>query len=110
MNKKLLQAIRKGNTHYFYTSWTWRKKRKQILIRDNNECQICKQNGKVTVGTKDDPLIVHHIKELKQYPELALVDENLLSVCNNCHESICHPDRLEEYKKTKTVIDIPERW
>ena len=110
MNKKLLQAIRKGNTHYFYTSWTWRKKRKQILIRDNNECQICKQNGKVTVGTKDDPLIVHHIKELKQYPELALVDENLLSVCNNCHESICHPDRLEEYKNTKTVIDIPERW
>lgn len=112
MNKKLLQAIRKGNTHYFYTSWAWRKKRKQILERDNNECQICKQNGKVTVGTKDDPLVVHHIKELKEHPELALTDKNLLSVCNNCHENVCHPDRLGEYKekKNKIGIEIPERW
>lgn len=110
MNKKLLQETKKGNTHYFYTSWTWRKKRKEILIRDNNECQLCKQDGKVTVGTKEEPLIVHHIKELKQHPELALANENLISVCNNCHENVCHPDRLGEYKKIKTVVDIPERW
>lgn len=109
MDKKLLQAIKKGNVHYFYTSWTWRNKRKAILARDNNECQICKQNGKVTVGTEDNPLIVHHIKELKVHPELALVDSNLLTVCNNCHENVCHPDRLGEYKKKKTFVN-QERW
>lgn len=109
MYKKLLQAIREGNTHYFYTSRTWRRKRKEILERDNNECQICKANGKVTVGTKEEPLIVHHIKELKDRPDLALTDGNLLTVCNDCHENVCHPKRLGEYQERKRFMN-EERW
>lgn len=104
MNKKLLQAIKKGNTHYFYTSWTWRKKRKEILIRDNFECQECKDKGKVSKAHT-----VHHIKELKDYPELGLDNDNLISVCNSCH-NIIH-ERFEGQKiKNKINIEIPERW
>lgn len=109
MTDKLQNEISKGNVSYFYTSRTWRNKRKEIIKRDNNECQICKQNGKVTVGTKEEPLIVHHIKELKKYPNLAMVDSNLTSVCNDCHESECHPDRLGEYKERKGFSNA-ERW
>jgi 5-methylcytosine-specific restriction endonuclease McrA len=29
--------------------------------------------------------MVHHIKPLSDYPDLALVLENLLSLCNSCH-------------------------
>lgn len=112
MNKKLLKAIRDGNVHYFYTSRTWRRKRQYILDSHNNECQICKAEGKVTVATEGSSLIVHHIKELKDRPDLALADNNLLTVCNHCHESVCHPDRLgnKDKEKEKKVIDIPERW
>lgn len=108
--KRLIEEIKKGNVSYFYTSRTWRRKRKEILDRDNDECQICKENGKVTAGTKEDPLIVHHIKELKDRPDLCLTDSNLLTVCDHCHETVCHPNRLGEYKEKKKVIDIPERW
>ncbi len=109
MDKKLIQAIREGNVHYFYTSRTWRKKRKDIIIRDNNECQICKREGRVTAGTKEEPLIVHHIKELKDRSDLALTDSNLLTVCNDCHETVCHPKRLGEYQERKRFIN-DERW
>lgn len=109
MNKKLLQAIREGNTHYFYTSWTWRVKRKEILERDNKECQLCKREGNITVGTKDKSLVVHHIKELKDRPDLALTDSNLLTVCRDCHENICHPNRLGEHQERKGFMN-EERW
>lgn len=109
MNKKLYNEILKGNTHYFYTSRAWRRKRTEIIDRDNNECQMCRCNGKVKVGTKEDPLIVHHKEELKCRPDLALTDENLLSVCRDCHENACHPDRFGEYKENKKFIN-EERW
>ena len=108
MNKKLYNEILKGNTHYFYTSRTWRRKRKLIIDRDKNECQICKREGRVTVGTKEEPLIVHHIKELKEHPELALMDINLLTVCDSCHEVVCHPNRLENIERVKVMNE--ERW
>ena len=104
MNKKLLQAIQSGREDIFYNSRTWRNKRKQILDRDNNECQICKKEGRVS---KADT--VHHIKELKDYPELGLDNDNLISVCNSCH-NIIH-ERFEGQKvKNKINIEIPERW
>ena len=100
MNKKLLQAIQSGREDIFYNSRTWRNKRKQILDRDNNECQICKKEGRVS---KADT--VHHIKELKDYPELGMTDENLISVCFSCH-NIIH----ERFEGQRSKIDIPERW
>ena len=100
MNKKLLQAIKSGREDIFYNSRTWRKKRKQILERDNRECQMCKKEGKVS---KADT--VHHIKKLKDYPELGMTDENLISVCFNCH-NILH----ERFGEQEPRINIPERW
>ena len=46
----------------------------KIKQRDNNECQECKRNGKVSIDTneysekakrKKIKLVVHHIKELE---------------------------------------------
>lgn len=109
MIKKLLQEIHKGNVSYFYTSKTWRRKRKEILARDNKECQLCKAEGRVTTADKDGYLIVHHIQELKDKPELCLTDSNLLTVCNDCHEIKCHPKRMGEYQEKKRFTN-EERW
>ena len=105
--KRLLAAIKTGREDTFYNSRTWRNKRAEVIEQFNNECQICKEEGKVTVGTKEEPLIAHHVKELKLHPELGLTDENLLAVCKFCHENKCHPDK---FQKITPKVDIPERW
>ena len=76
----------------FYKTYAWKKKRKEILDRDNRECQECKKHGKVSRAT-----VVHHVKEYKLFPSLALDDENLESLCRDCHEAK-HPDRLKNFE------------
>lgn len=107
MREDHIKQIKEGNSQTFYMSYVWRKKRLEILERDNHECQICKEEGRVTTETDKESLIVHHIKELKEFPELGLDNDNLISVCRYCHEVKCHPERL---KKQEPKINIPERW
>ncbi|MBY3623723.1 HNH endonuclease [Acinetobacter sp. CUI P1] len=64
----------------FYRSTAWETARVQALIRDNYLCQHCIKRKRLTPAD-----MVHHIKPLSDYPDLALVLENLLSLCNSCH-------------------------
>lgn len=84
----------------FYRSYAWRQKRVDIISRDNKECQWCKLEGKVTT----DNLIVHHIKELKDRPDLRMDNDNLITVCFDCHE--VHHGRIKEPSKW----DDDEMW
>lgn len=93
----------KDFTHAFYRSAIWLHKREEILVRDNQECQKCKRKGKYS---KAD--CVHHIKHLKDRPDLALVDSNLLSLCNCCHNEE-HPEKLHNNVVVMRVIS-EERW
>ena len=78
------------NTNDFYklSKYGWKKLRKDILKRDNYECQMCNGNWEDT--EKHKPLKyqvkkarqVHHIKSLKEYPELAKDPNNLISLCD----------------------------
>ena len=90
------------DTHEFYKSRVWRKKRRDILRRDNNECQMCKK-----AGTYSDAVVVHHIKHLKDYPGLALTDSNLISLCADCHNTV-HPEKQKRWKKKEPLNE--ERW
>ena len=104
---KMLNKIKKGNVKKFYKSGIWKNKRKQILRRDNYECQRCKRNGEFSLAE-----VVHHIKHLDEFPELALTDENLESLCAACHNKE-HPEKYEKFKENwvkKDKPDIPERW
>lgn len=74
--------------HMFnYNSEKWKRKRKSILARDSYKCQICKRYGKAREATE-----VHHIKHVDEYPELAYVDSNLVSLCRACHNKQ-HPEK-----------------
>lgn len=68
----------------FYNSAAWEKKRKEVLERSNYECEWCKAEGKVTTKERMT-LEVDHIKELSEYPELALEDSNLRVLCKYHH-------------------------
>ncbi len=70
-----------------HKSMRWKKKREQILRRDNYLCQDCKRYGKRVDATE-----VHHIKHVDEYPELAFQSSNLISLCAACHNKR-HPEK-----------------
>ncbi len=74
-------------TDEFYRSKRWKVKRKAILRRDGYMCVECRKYGR-----RVDATTVHHIKEIEHYPELALVDSNLVSLCEACHNKK-HPEK-----------------
>jgi 5-methylcytosine-specific restriction enzyme A len=88
----------------FYCSGKWKRVRAKAMIKCNNECQRCKRNGFTTVDTNEHngkrkkiQLVVHHIKELEQFPDLALDIDNLEVLCVKCHNEI--HDRVFVRKK-----------
>ena len=94
--QKVIELIK---TDKFYLCKDWKKKRKEVLRRDHYECQRCKRNHKVSKATT-----VHHIKQLKERPELALDDDNLESLCGDCH-NLEHPEKLKDFFKSKRWND-----
>lgn len=101
----------------FYNSKKWKTKRIEILARDKYECQDCiarlkaaKENNIELKG--NDRLIrraeeVHHIKELEERFDLRLDDDNLISLCVQCH-NIRH-GRYVSYVRKKPPIS-EEKW
>lgn len=81
--------------------------RAYILERDNYECQWCKRDGKVT-SQSDSVLEVDHIKELKDYPELALDESNLRTLCKDCHNK--RHERFNYREKKKNIKWNDEFW
>lgn len=97
---KLEGYIKEDTMIPFYKSKEWRKLRAIAKRRDHYECQLCKGAGSYAQGE-----MVHHIKEVKDYPELALTLNNLQTLCNSCHNRV--HDKLPNQKKKFTN---EERW
>ena len=68
-----------------YDTYRWRYKLRPMKLRNDPYCEsgvVCDADG---IGRKARATEVHHIKDTKQYPELAFVWENLMSICHECH-------------------------
>ncbi len=98
--RKITASSQRGWKAFYHTT-AWQKKRAQVLQRDHGACQRCREKGKYT---KADT--VHHIRHLRDVPELALTDDNLISLCSECHEAV-HPEKHKTTPKGYTNI---ERW
>lgn len=98
----------------FYDSRAWRRVRREVMAMDHNECQLCLAQHRHTPG-----VIVHHSCHLDRYPELGLTiwvedpttgqrRRNLITVCRDCHETVCHPERMAAAPPREPLT--PERW
>ena len=102
----------------FYNSGEWKKKRIEILKRDNYECQDCvkrlreARKKQIKLSGKDRLIRraeeVHHEKEVKEHPELKLDDRNLTSLCTICHNKR-HGRYVNGFVKKKERV-TEERW
>ena len=70
-----------------YNDPKWRRKSEHIKRRDGYMCRECRRFGK-----KRPAEIVHHIKPVEEWPELAYIDSNLISLCRKCHNKK-HPEK-----------------
>lgn len=118
MNEQLLdfikKCIRNDDMHSFYVKSIWKNKRIEIIKRDHCECQSCKRKGiikvvKVKAKKKSERAYVHHIKHLKDYPELALENNNLETLCFDCHEQE-HIEERHYFEKKKDSYVNEEKW
>ncbi len=98
----------------FYRSSDWQQLRQHALERDNWECQECKRNGYVHVDSKkvegqrkSIELNVHHKYEIEHYPKLALMLDNLETLCIECHNKV-HGKGFKPGKRNRWADD--ERW
>ena len=80
-------------TDPFYKRAAWRRLRAAVLERDHHMCQYClrdKRAGRILRVPR--AVVVHHIKPRDMYPELAMEMDNLVSLCEACHNK-CHPEK-----------------
>jgi len=106
---KLKDFIANDKADLFYNWKPWKHLREIVLKLDNYECQMCKAKGKYKKAE-----IVHHVKHVKDRPDLALSiwdgeDRQLVSVCKACHEDE-HPERMIQYQFEKKEMFNDERW
>lgn len=111
--EQLQKLIETGREERFYWWGEWigpQGVRQAVLRLDRYECQICKARGRYSRGT-----IVHHVKHLRERPDLALSifdpdtgERQLITVCKACHEAE-HPESLRQFSPAKPPITA-ERW
>ena len=106
----LRHLIAAGQEARFYWWTDWQTTREAVLDMDRRECQICKARGRYARGT-----IVHHVKHLRERPDLALSiwdpdtgERQLITVCKSCHEEE-HPESLRRCEPAAAPITA-ERW
>lgn len=110
----------KKEAKQFYDSAVWQKRRADVLKRDHYECQDCRE--RITTANRkgitlngwerylNKATCVHHIVELQENPELGLDPDNLVSLCNRCHNERHGRvvDKCLVRKKVKYATE--ERW
>lgn len=67
----------------FRSSSAWQRIREQIRRRDFYMCRYCFDSGK---GVQSRRLEVHHIEPLCEAWGRRLDEENLITLCSECHE------------------------
>ena len=105
---KLNSLLAEGQEGKFYDWKAWDHVREKVLEMDHYECQMCKARGRYAPA-----YIVHHVKHLRDRPDLALSiwdgdQRQLVAVCKACHEKE-HPEALRQFAPGEIPVTA-ERW
>lgn len=110
----LLECIAKNDMFPFYNRKVWRDLSKKLIKEQHNECEMCRRKGKLTTKNNSRRLLVHHIFEVKDYPQYALSKwvvingerkQNLIVLCDECHEN-----EHKRFGEKKEKFTNQERW
>lgn len=73
-----------------YRGESWKKIRREILERDDYECQNCGIDNHICHEKQYSGLHVHHIEKFMEFddPEEANKGSNLISLCPECHHEV----------------------
>lgn len=66
-----------------YKNSRWWKLRLRVLERDHFECQVC-----ASVGGYSRAAEVHHILPAESFRHLFYQEDNLVSLCRDCHDTV----------------------
>lgn len=86
-NKQYTATLRAKDRQKIYNSKQWRDVRELALLRDDLICIHCKDKNIITKAE-----CVHHIIYLENDITLAYTLDNLISLCNKCHQIIHSKD------------------
>lgn len=92
-------------TDPFYFSEEWKNARRVALWRDNGMCVRCMERYKNGGSRPRRATVVHHIKHLEEYPDMALELDNLESLCGVCHNQ-AHPEKGAKKASPAPAPDI----
>ena len=100
--------LREKQTDPFYSTGAWRRARQEALDRDCGLCVWCRDAGRYARDRRGRRVpvlatMVHHVKPRKEYPELELVLDNLVSLCDKCHDD-AHPEKRGAATAKKEAI------
>ena len=106
--KRLIALIASGQEYRFYSWSCWLHTRAEVLKLDHYECQRCRAKVRYSRA-----VLVHHVKHLKDRPDLALSiwdgeERQLVSVCKKCHEEL-HPESQRQFFSKESPVTA-ERW
>lgn len=105
------QLIKENKLYKFYKWHEWRELSAQVMKENNYECQLCKKKGIHTRARS-----VHHVQWVRKHPRLAMsrtytyngvVYQNLIPLCEACHNEQHQDKRITSEKKHFTN---EERW
>lgn len=116
MSMKLTEEVKRqvllGNIDALYKTKEWQMLREKVLERDHYECQRC--NGQNDLGKSNKRIrltkanTVHHIQEVRDRPDLMLDENNLISLCHECHD-VVHNRVTKTFNKPRQRL-TKERW
>lgn len=83
----------------FYSSTAWRLKREKIKYIDNGYCLLCLDKG--ILKAMDT---THHIVELKEDWIKRFDEENLISLCESCHQVVHNKYKTSDKEQTQNEL------
>lgn len=111
------ELIAENRLYRFYKCDEWMDLREMVLFENNYECEDCRARGRYQKA-----YMVHHEREVRDYPELALSrtyrdadgeHKQLWALCYECHEKR-HGRMYKGKAVPRNISDIerqvPERW
>ncbi|MFR3569540.1 MAG: HNH endonuclease [Paraclostridium sordellii] len=83
----------------FYSSDPWRLKREKIKDKDNGCCLLCLNKH------RSKPMdTVHHIIELKEDWNKRFEEDNLISLCESCHQVVHNKYKTSDKEQTQNEL------